>query len=75
MLEKKKMIFVFVAGAVTALVLFLGVKTSLQAQEPTGANDNSEKLTQIIQTQAAILQEIAVVKEQLNAIQLHTNKL
>jgi hypothetical protein len=70
------MIFVLAIGVIAVLVLFLGVKASLQAQEPPAAScDNSEKIAQILQTQATILQEITSIKATLSAMQVQTNKL
>ena len=72
---KKKMIFGLVTGLIVALMVSLGIRTSLQAQDKASGGDNSEKFEQILQGQKSIAQDIASIKEQLNAIQLHTNKL
>ena len=61
------------------ILLFAGFFTlnkSLQAQgeKGNGAGD-SYRLEQLLEAQKDILRQLAVIKEQLNAIQLHTNKL
>ncbi len=55
---------------------FLIFNRSLQAQGERGAGvADSSKLEQILEAQKEILREFAAIKEQLNSIQLHTNKL
>ncbi|MDD5595311.1 MAG: hypothetical protein PHY94_03590 [Candidatus Omnitrophica bacterium] len=58
------------------LVGFFTLDKPSQAQaEKSSETADSSKLEQIFESQKEILSQLALIKEQLDSIQLHTNKL
>ena len=54
------------------VILFLVMNTSLKAQEKPSSED---KLSQILDGQREILQQLSAMKEQLERIEIRANKL
>jgi len=73
--SSKKLGWGFAVLSVAALVAVLAFNTSTQAQGMGADPEISAKLEQVLEGQKIILQELRAMKQQLNTIELYTNKL
>ncbi|MDD5513662.1 MAG: hypothetical protein PHD09_07830 [Candidatus Omnitrophica bacterium] len=71
----KKLGWGFAVFSVIAFAAVLAFNTSTHAQGMGADPEISAKLEQVLEGQKIILQELRAMKQQLNTIELYTNKL